>query len=148
MFWRELKRSRKGEEVVEEGVKDTNGNVLSASSEVCERWKEYFDGLLNVDEDRQARITVLTGGSVGRSDMMNAEVREQEVLEAVNRLKSGKASGMDGVKAEYLKCGGVVCAEWIVRLLNVCMNSGVVPKDWKMGCIVSLYKGKGDPLDF
>ena len=148
MFWREVKRSRKGGEVVEECVKDANGNVLSASGEVCERWKEYFDGLLNVDDGRRAQITVLTGGSVGRSDVMNAEVRLQEVLEAINRLKSGKASGMDGVKAEYLKCGGVVCAEWMVRLLNVCMNSGVVPKDWKMGCIVPLYKGKADPLDY
>ena len=40
-----------------------------------------------------------------------------------------------------------MCAEWMVRLLNVCMSSGSVPKDWKIGCIVPLYKGKGDPLE-
>ena len=40
-----------------------------------------------------------------------------------------------------------MCAEWMVRLLDVCMSSGRVPSERKMGCIVPLYKGKGDPLE-
>ena len=43
----------------------------------------------------------------------------KEVLEALCELKLGKASGVDGVKAEYLKGAGDVCAKWMVRLLNV-----------------------------
>ena len=57
MFWREVKRTRKGVEVKEECVKDLNGRVLSESDEVCERWKEYFDGLLNVNVSGRAEIT-------------------------------------------------------------------------------------------
>ena len=34
-----------------------------------------------------------------------------EVLEAIRKMKSGKAIGVDGVKAEYLKNGGELCAE-------------------------------------
>ena len=77
----------------------------------------------------------------------NTDVSTKEVLEAVSRLNCGKVSGVDEVKAEYLKSGGYVCAEWMVRLLNVCMSSGRVPSEWKIGCIVPLYKGKGDPLE-
>ena len=51
------------------------------------------------------------------------------VFGAVCRFKCGKASGVDEVKAEYLKSGGYVCAEWMVRLLNVCMSSGRVPSE-------------------
>ena len=40
-----------------------------------------------------------------------------------------------------------MCAEWMVRLLNVCLSSGSVPSEWKIGCIVPLYKGKGDRLE-
>ena len=61
----------------------------------------------------------------------------------MSRLKCGKASGVDEVKAEYLKSGGYECAEWKVWFLNVCMSSGRVPNERK---IVPLYKGKGDPL--
>ena len=35
----------------------------------------------------------------------------KEVLGAVSRLKCGKVSGVDEVKAEYLKSGGYVCVE-------------------------------------
>ena len=38
MFWREVKRTRKGVEVREECVKDGNGRVLSEENEVCERF--------------------------------------------------------------------------------------------------------------
>ena len=32
--------------------------------------------------------------------------------------------------------------EWLVRLLNVSFDMGVVPMDWRGACIVPLYKGK------
>ena len=147
MFWREVKRTRKGDEVREERVKDGNGRVLSEDSEVCERWKEYFDGLLNVSESGQAEITARPGMSVRVFEKADTDITMTEVVGAVNRLGGGKASGVDDVKAEYLKSGGMMCAEWMVRLLNVCLSSGKVPKDWKIGCIVPLYKGKGDPLE-
>ena len=48
----------------EECVKDGNGRVLSEENEVCERWKEYFEGLLNVSESGQAEITARPGMNV------------------------------------------------------------------------------------
>ena len=76
----------------------------------------------------------------------DVEISRSEVLGAIRKMKSGKASGVDGVKAEYLKNGGEVCADWMVRMLNVCLNTGSVPNEWKIGCIIPLYKGKGDSL--
>ena len=95
----------------------------------------------------RAEITARSGMNVRMFQKADANVSMKEVLEALCELKCGKACGVDGVKAEYLKCAGYVCAEWMVRLLNVCMSSGRVPSEWKMGCIVPLYKGKGDPLE-
>ena len=147
MFWREVKRTRKGVEVREECVKDENGRVLSEVNEVCERWKEYFDGLLNVSESGQAEITARPGMNVRVFEKADTDITMTEVVAAVSRLGGGKASGVDEVKGEYLRSGGNVCAEWMVRLLNVCLSSGKVPNEWKTGCIVPLYKGKGDPLE-
>ena len=33
--------------------------------------------------------------------------------------------------------------EWLVRMLNVSFDIGIVPKDWRGACIVPLFKGKG-----
>ena len=40
----------KGIEVKEKCVKDVNGNVVTEKNEACERWKQYFEGLLIVSE--------------------------------------------------------------------------------------------------
>ena len=39
---------------------------------------------------------------------------------ALNETKGGKAPGMDGVRVEMLKEGGVTVLEWLVRLFNIC----------------------------
>ena len=56
-FWKEVMRTRKGIGVKEECVKDVKGNVVTEKNEVCERWKEYFEDLLNMSERGTAEIT-------------------------------------------------------------------------------------------
>ena len=48
---------------------------------------------------------------------------------------------------ECLKKGGMAVLEWLVRLLNVCFDMWVVPRDWRGACIVPMYKGKGDKCE-
>ena len=62
----------------------------------------------------------------------------------MNEIKSGKAPGLDGFLVEFLKKRGRVVLEWVVTLLNVIFDKGVVPMDWRGACILPLYKGKGD----
>ena len=62
-------------------------------------------------------------------------------------MKSGKAPGLDGFTVECLKKGGIAVLEWLVRLLNVCVDVGIVPIDWRGACIVPLYKRKGDKYE-
>ena len=62
-------------------------------------------------------------------------------------MKSGKAPGLDGFRVECLKKGGIAVLEWLVRLLNLSFDMGVVPMDWRDACIVPLYKGKGDKCE-
>ena len=39
---------------------------------------------------------------------------------------------------EFLKKGGMAVLEWLVRLLNLSFDMGVVPVDWRGACIVHL----------
>lgn len=49
-----------------------------------------------------------------------------------------EAPGLDAVEAECLMKGEVTVIEWLVRLLNVCFNSGVLPLDWHRANIFPL----------
>ena len=69
-------------------------------------------------------------------DLNKRAISLEEVGEAVNKMKSGKAPGLDGFPVEYLKKGVMVALEWLVRLLNLSFDTGVVPMDFRGACIV------------
>ena len=48
MFWKAVKRVRKGEQGVVMRVKDRDGNMLIEGKAASHRWAEYFEELLNV----------------------------------------------------------------------------------------------------
>ena len=140
-FWKEV---RKRGSRTEETVKDVNGRLLRGN-EARKRWAEYFEELLNVQEDREADIVAVGGVQVPVMGEENErEITIKEVKRALNETKGGKAPGMDGVRVEMLKEGGVTVLEWLVRLFNICFMLSIVPVDWVIACMVPLYKGKGD----
>ena len=71
-------------------------------------------------------------------DLNKRAILLEEVGEAVNEIKSGKVPELDGFPVECLKKGGMAVLEWLVRLLNLSFNMGVVPMDWRGACIVPL----------
>ena len=71
------------------------------------------------------------------------EITREEVKRALNEMKGGKAPGMDGVRVEMLKERGVTILEWLVRVFNICFMLSIVPVDWVIACMVTLYKCKG-----
>ena len=108
------------------------------------RWAEYFEELLNVQEDRETNIVAVGGVQVPVMGEENEREITVEVKRALNETKGGKAPGMDGVRVEMLKEGGVTVLEWLVRLFNICFMLSIVPVDWVIACMAPLYKGKGD----
>ena len=49
-------------------------------------------------------------------DLNERSILLEEVGEAVNEMKSGKAPGMDEFLVECLKKGGMAVLEWLVKL--------------------------------
>ena len=68
----------------------------------------------------------------------------KEIMGALKKMKSGKAACMDGIVVEMLRSEGITVTDWLLSIFNICMESGVVPEDWKAACIIPICKGKGD----
>jgi len=122
VVWKEVKRMWKGTSRKEERVKAKNVRLLIEKDAVRKRWAEYFERMLNVEEDREPEIA-----AVGRERGMNvlgdlneSLITREEVQEAVREMKAGKVAGLDGCVVECVKSGSVTVVEWLVRLLNVC----------------------------
>ena len=109
---------RRGGSRTEEIVKDVNVRLLRGN-EAKKRWAEYFEELLNVQEDREADIVAVGGVQVPVMGEENErEITREEVKRkrALNEMKGGKAPGMDGVRVEMLKEGGATVLEWLVSV--------------------------------
>merc|ERR1712035_290713 len=70
--------------------------TLKEKEAVKERWKEYFEDLMNVKNKDEAIVICM--GITGRGGAMwdQEQISRGEVVKAINSLKMGKAAGVDG----------------------------------------------------
>ena len=83
-FWKEVRRVKKGGSRMEETVKDVNGRLLKGN-EARKRWAEYFEELLNVQEDREADIVAGRGVHV---PVMGEENEREITREEIKAIQS------------------------------------------------------------
>ena len=63
---------------------------------------------------------------------------------AVNKLKRGKAVGVDGVMNEVFKYGGDQVTVYLWKLFCRIFDSETFPTQWSQGLIFPLFKGGGE----
>jgi hypothetical protein len=52
-----------------------------------------------------------------------------------------KSVGPDGIPGEILKMGGEAMIPYLARLLDITINNGTIPRDWKTAIVIPVYKG-------
>ena len=124
-------------------IKDNCRRLITESKEVLRIWAAYYKELLN---GKVASSCIELPSSV-RREVEVEEIGQEEVESAMHKKKKGKATGADEVRVEMNEMAGEVGVKWIGRQLNVCMQDGRIPKEWRMGLIVPIWKRKGDVHD-
>ena len=134
------KRNRAGKDVQNARViKDEYGNVMVNSESVLKRWKEYFEKLMNEENNRDSRTE--------EPEVVNEEVNyvnREEVKNALRRIKKGKASGPDELPVEVWKCMGEMGIKFLTRLFNRLLMGERMPEEWRRIVLIPIYKNKGD----
>ena len=72
------------------------------------------------------------------------KISESEVKEALKRMKSRKAVGLDGIPIEVWRCLGEVRVRWLTNLFNKIWLTKKMPNEWRNSTLVPLYKNNGD----
>ncbi|KAK3552730.1 hypothetical protein QTP86_021110 [Hemibagrus guttatus] len=107
-------RDRDGKDVQQVRViKDRDGRVLTSEESVQRRWKEYFEELMNEENEREKRVE-----EVNSVEQKVDKIRKDEVRKALKRMKSGKAVGPDDIPVEVWKCLGEAAVEFLTSLFN------------------------------
>ncbi|CAM4839802.1 unnamed protein product [Rotaria magnacalcarata] len=102
-------------------VQDKNGLTLTNSKDQLNRWKEYFDEMLNVDTTineqvlQQIPSPTVDDEELSRQD---AVPTIDEVAKTIGQIKNKKVPGKDDVPAELLKADGHYIAEWLHKIIR------------------------------
>ncbi|KAK3505893.1 hypothetical protein QTP70_004434 [Hemibagrus guttatus] len=133
-------RDRDGKDVQQVRViKDRDGRVLTSEESVQRRWKEYFEDLMNEENEREKRVE-----GVNSVEQKVDKIRKDEVRKALKRMKSGKAVGPDDIPVEVWKCLGEAAVEFLASLFNRVLESERMPEEWRRSVLVPIFKNKGD----
>ena len=118
-------------------VEDREGRILQDPGEIRNRWKEYVEELYQ-SQDKPKDLD--EGEYIGSGDDKGPEVLREEVLEAINDMKSNKAEGVDNIPAEILKNLGEKATEELVRLCQDIYNTGKWPEDFLQTIMIPIKK--------
>ncbi|KAK3525135.1 hypothetical protein QTP86_018096, partial [Hemibagrus guttatus] len=130
-------RDRDGKDVQQVRViKDRDGRVLTSEESVQRRWKEYFEELMNEENEREKRVE-----GVNSVEQKVDKIRKDEVRKALKRMKSGKAVGPDDIPVEVWKCLGEAAVEFLANLFNRVLESERMPEEWR-SVLVPIFKNK------
>ncbi|TRY54571.1 hypothetical protein DNTS_001573 [Danionella cerebrum] len=133
-------RDRDGKDVQQiRVIKDRDGKVLTSEESVLRRWKEYFEELMNEENERERREE-----DVNIVEQEVEKIKKDEVRKALGRMKSGKAVGPDDIPVEVWKCLGETAVEFLSRLFNRILESEKMPEEWRRSVLVPIFKNKGD----
>ncbi|MCJ8729767.1 hypothetical protein PDJAM_G00110730 [Pangasius djambal] len=120
-------RDRDGKDVQQVRViKDRDGRVLTSEESVQRRWKEYFEELMNEENEREKRVEGVTS-----VEQKVDKIRKDEVGKALKRMKSGKAVGPDDIPVEVWKCLGEAAVEFFTSLFNRVLEIVKMPEEWR-----------------
>lgn len=115
-----------------------------------ERWERHFRLLLDGkdveekeecrEEDNEAWKGVEVREKEGAEEAKQEELKDEEIVTAINRMKKGKDAGMEGIPMEAWKYGGAAVRAEFKEIIKRVWRGGDLPLDWKTGIIVPIFK--------
>src|SRR5713101_1227784 len=117
-------------------VKDENGNILTESNEIKNRWKEYCENLYKQKEENNL-FDIISEYEEEPCILQN------EVANAIRRMKTCKAPGIDDIPAELIKASGETGVKIFHKLCNKIWKKKEWPTDWTKSVFLPIPK-KGD----
>lgn len=85
--------------------------------------------------------------SINDENPFNLPFTDEEITKSSVKLRNGKASGLDALINEFIKNSPPNMLSLITSYFNLILDTAVVPTDWTLGLMVSIYKKKGDKMD-
>ena len=140
-FFQYCSRKRKIKEEVR-CIKNSKGELLYKDKDNADALNGYFVESFTKEEVNNTPEGIHNNLNV----LANIEIEDKEVLDKLNKLKTNKAAGPDGIFPRVLKVLSEIIFKPLASIFRQSLETGEIPDDWKQGNIIPIYK-KGDHTD-
>ena len=137
-----LRRMKKEGKDVEGGrcLRGGDGPLGFSKEDRAKIRKEHMKKIMNEENKWDSMVeTDLVEGPVEK-------VVRNEIVEAIQSMKSGKATGTSEVSVEMIFASGEIGVKVMMELCQRVLDGRGVPDEWKTSVIVPIVKGKGDVM--
>jgi hypothetical protein len=131
-FYRYVK-SRKGNVENIPTTRDCNGETITDPVEKVNNLNNYYASVFSYE---RAIPKIKTSHLYEPFTIKISIIRKR--LAMIGRNKS---VGPDDIPGDILKMGGETMIPYLARLLDISINNGTLPGDWKKATVVPVYKG-------
>ncbi|KAL9982766.1 hypothetical protein ACROYT_G004864 [Oculina patagonica] len=120
-----------------------------------ETWLNHFQSLhsknttVSIPEHEVCELQRLENGKE-QINNLDHEINEQEIRQAVKKLKNKKSPFADKIRNEMIKASLGSLMPVYIKLFNLILRSGHMPDVWCQGLITPIYKSgdKSDPTNY
>ena len=137
-----LRRMKKEGKDVEGGrcLRGGDGRLSFIEEDRAKIWKEHMEKIINEENewDRMVETDVVEGPV--------KKVASNEIVEAIQSMKSGKASGTSGVSVKMIVASGEIGVKVMMELCQRVLDGRGMPDECETSVIVPIFKGKGDVM--
>jgi hypothetical protein len=131
-LYRHINEFKKGYQPRSNIIKDENGNLLADPQNVLNRWKNFFNQLLNVNGVDDVRKM-----DIHTAEPLMPEPSLVEVEISIGKLKSYKFLGIDQIPAELIKAG---MKHYVLRYADLFVVYGIRRNCHSSGKNLLLYQ--------
>jgi hypothetical protein len=130
-FYKYVKR-RKGFRENIPAIKDYNGRPIIDPIEKANSFNYYYSSVFS----SEGNIKHIQCANEGEPFTIDTKIIRERVAGIAK-----KSIGPDGFSGEILKLGGEAIIPYLARLLDVTMDNGTLPADWKTAMVVPVHNG-------
>jgi hypothetical protein len=128
-------------------IKDSNGRLITDPIEKVDSLNYYYSSVFSSECNIQ-HIQCANSGVPLHVQCTNSGVPftidVKIITKKVAAIGKNKLIGPDGISGEIPKLGGEAMISYLVRLLDITMNNGTLPADWKRTIVVHVHKGPSE----
>ena len=140
-FYSYIRSKKKVKDHIEYLMK-TDGTKTSSYAEAAEVLADFFSGVyIKEDVTNIPEFPTRCGVHIN-----SLSITEEDLLQKLSTLNTGKAMGPDKIHTWILKEGRQGLCKPLTMLFNLSLNSGNLPIEWKQALVTPIFK-KGSRFD-